>query len=169
MAARRMAERKTWAQSRSRLQQAASPSVGKRDSRFCDPCATASCRNGLVSCGSDGAGARQDALPGQHLAGCVPVLPLIPHHRDRRRQIFSTPSAPVKSLPCPSRRWSRRGPPLLPQTPWSLLVMPPWCHQSGGGRPLVEAGCHGMGFEGRGINHQDIRLCGVGWLCGIGR
>ena len=118
-----------------------------------------------------GRDARRDALPGQHLAGCVPVLPLIPHHRSSRWQVFSTPSAPVKSLHCPSRRWSRRRPPLLPQAPWSLLVMPPWCHQSGGGGgcPLVEAGCRGMGFEGRGINHQDIWLWGIRRLCGIGR
>ncbi len=54
--ARRMAEQKTWAQlGRSRLQDAASPSVGKRASRFCDPCDPTSCCNGLVSCGSDGA------------------------------------------------------------------------------------------------------------------
>ncbi len=48
-----------------------------------------------------GRDARRDALPGQHLADCVPVIPLIPNHRSSRRQVFSTPSAPVKSLHCP--------------------------------------------------------------------
>ena len=35
-----------------------------------------------------GRDARRDALLGQHLTDCVPVLPLIPHHRGRRRQVF---------------------------------------------------------------------------------
>ncbi len=48
------------------------------------------------------------------------------------------PSAPVKSLHRPSRRWSRRGPALLWQTPWSVLVMPPWCPKQAGIRsPLL--------------------------------
>ncbi len=34
-----------------------------------------------------GAATGRDALLGQHLTDFVPVLPLIPHHRDRRRQV----------------------------------------------------------------------------------
>ncbi len=82
-----------------------------------------------------GRDARRDALMDQHLTDFVAVIPLIPHHRGRRRQSLRTPSAPVKSLHCPSRRRSRREPPLLWQTPWSLLVMSPWYDQSGGGHP----------------------------------
>ena len=70
-------------------------------------------------------GARRDALLGQHLTDFVTTIPLIPHHRCRRRQSLRNTSAPVKSLHCPSRRWSHRGSPLLSQIPWSLLVMPP--------------------------------------------
>ena len=32
-----------------------------------------------------------------------------------------------------------RGPPLLSQTPWTLLVMPPLVPQSGGGTPRLHA------------------------------
>ena len=32
--------------------------------------------------------AKRDALLGQHLTGFVPVIPLIPRHRCRRRQVF---------------------------------------------------------------------------------
>ena len=35
-----------------------------------------------------GRDARRDALLGQHLTDFVPVIPLIPHHRCRRRQVF---------------------------------------------------------------------------------
>ncbi len=35
-----------------------------------------------------GRNARRDALLGQHLTDFVPVIPLIPHHRYRRRQVF---------------------------------------------------------------------------------
>ncbi len=37
-----------------------------------------------------GRDARRDALPDQHLMDFVPVLPLIPHHRGRRRQVFES-------------------------------------------------------------------------------
>ena len=65
---------------RSGFQDAASPSVGKRASRFCGACDTTSCCNGLVSCGSDGRNARRDALLGQHLTDFVPVIPCIAPH-----------------------------------------------------------------------------------------
>ncbi len=84
-----VAERKRWASGRSGLQWAASPSVGKKDSRLCDAYTTLSCCKGLVSCGSDGRDARRDDLLGQHLTDFVPIVPLIPHHRGRRRQVFA--------------------------------------------------------------------------------
>ena len=78
----------------------------------------------------------RDALLDQHLTDFVPVIPLIPHHRCRG---LHNTSAPVKSLHCPSRRWSRRGPPLLRQTPWSLLAIPPLAPpiRRGGTPPLL--------------------------------
>ncbi len=48
-----------------------------------------------------GRDARRDALLGQHLTDLVPVLPLIPHHRGRRRQVFAHPisTGEVTALP----------------------------------------------------------------------
>ncbi len=49
-----------------------------------------------------GRNVRRDALLGQHLTDCVPVLPLIPYHRCRRRQVFeqhiSTSEVPALPL-----------------------------------------------------------------------
>ena len=52
--------------------------------------------------------------------------------------------------------------------------MPPLGHQSGGVYPLVEAERRGVDFDVSGVKHQHLRLwgirrlCGVGWLWGIG-
>ena len=48
-----------------------------------------------------GQDARRDALPGQHLADFVAVIPLIPHHRSSRRQVFVYPisTSEVAALP----------------------------------------------------------------------
>ncbi len=48
-----------------------------------------------------GRDARRDALPDQHLTDCVPVLPLIPHHRGRRWQVLAHPirTGEVTALP----------------------------------------------------------------------
>ncbi len=117
------------------FQDAASPSSGKRASRFCDACDPASCGHGLASCGGGGVGARRNALLDQHLTDFVAVIPLIPHHRGSRRQVLAHPIRTSEVTALPLRRWSCRGPPLLSQTPWSLLVIPPWCHQPGGDHP----------------------------------
>ena len=45
---------------------------------------------------------------------------------------------------------------------------PPWCHQSDGDTPLVEAGRRGMGFDVSGVNHQHLWLWGIGRLWGVG-
>ncbi len=82
-----------------------------------------------------GRDARGDILLDQHLTDFVPVIPLTPHHRGRRWQSLRNTSAPVKSLQCPSRRWSRRGPPLLSQTIRSLLLMPPLATTNPAGAP----------------------------------
>ena len=109
-----------------------------------------------------GRDARRDALLGQHLTDFVTV-PLSPITVAAGGKSLSNTSAPVKSLHCPSRRWSRRGPPLLSQTPWSLLVMPPWyASQAGAPLPFVEAARRGMGFDVSGVNHQDIWLRHIG-------
>ncbi len=95
-----------------------------------------------------GRDARRDALPDQHLTDFVPVIPLIPNHHGSRRQSLSNTSAPAKPLHCPSRRWSRRGPPLLWQTPWSLLGHTPLgATNQAGAPPFIEAGRRGIGFE----------------------
>ena len=136
---------------RSGLQGAARPSVGKRASRLCDPCDPASCCNALVSCGSDGGDVRRDALLGQHLTDFVPVLPLIPHHRGRRRQVFAHPIRTGEVTALPLLRWSRRGSPLVSQTPSSLVVMPPLGPTSQAGLPpFVEAGRRGGASSGSG-------------------
>ena len=36
-----------------------------------------------------GRNVRRDALLGQHLTDFVPIIPLIPHHRCHRRQVFA--------------------------------------------------------------------------------
>ena len=48
-----------------------------------------------------GRDARRDALLGQHLTDFVPVIPLIPHHRGCRRQVFEHPisTGEVTALP----------------------------------------------------------------------
>ncbi len=72
---------------RSVLQPAASPSIGKRASRFCDTCDPASCGHGLASCGSDGAGCKAGCPAGSIL--CILSLSNpCPHHPGSRRQVL---------------------------------------------------------------------------------
>ncbi len=63
-----------------------------------------------------GRDAKRDVLLGQHLTDFAPVLPLIPHHRGRRRQVFEHPisTGEVTALPLTQV-----------ESQWSLLVMPP--------------------------------------------
>ena len=61
-------------------------------------------------------------------------IPLIPNHRCLRRQSLSTPSASVKSLHCPSLRWSR-GDHLCCHRPHGACWSYPPPNQSGGGAP----------------------------------
>ena len=150
---------------RSGLQGAASSSVGKKDSRFCDACDPASCCNALVSCGSDGVGC--PAGPASYgFCPCHTFNPPLPW--PQAAGPLRTTSAPVKSLHCPSAG-GVAGDHLCCYRPhgacWSC---PPWCHQSGGGHPLVEAGRRGMGFDVSGVNHQHLWLWGIRRLCGIG-
>ncbi len=160
---------------RSGLQWAARPSVGKRASRLCGPCDPPLAVMHWFLAAATGRDTRQEALLVQHLTDFVPVLPLIPHHRCHRRQVLAHPIS-TSALHCPSRRRSRRGPPLLWQTPRSLLVTPPLAPPIRRGHPpfVDEAGRCGMGFDVSGINHQGLwlwgirRLWGVGWLWGVG-
>ncbi len=48
-----------------------------------------------------GRDARRDALPGQHLAGSVPLIPLTPNHRTSRWQVLEHPiiTSEVTALP----------------------------------------------------------------------
>ncbi len=68
-----------------------------------------------------GRDARRDARLDKHLTDFVPIT-VAAGGRSLR-----TPSALVKSLHCPSLRWSRRRPPLLPQTPLELAGHAPLC------------------------------------------
>ena len=74
---------------RSGLQWAASPSVGKKDSRFCDACDIISCCNALVSCGSDGAGCKAGCPAGSASYGLCPCHPLDSPSPCRRRQVLA--------------------------------------------------------------------------------
>ena len=99
-----------------------------------------------------GRNAKRDALLGQHLTDFVSILPLIPHHRGRRWQVFEHHIGTGEVTALPLRRWSRRGPPLLSQTPWSLLVTSPLVLPiRRGAPPLVEAARRGMGFDVSGV------------------
>ncbi len=73
-----------------------------------------------------GQDARQDALLGQHLTDFVAIMPFIPDHRERRRQVFAhhIGTAEVTALPL-TQVESQGTTSLLSQTPWSLLAMPP--------------------------------------------
>ncbi len=123
---------------RSGLQPAASPSVRKRDSRFCDACDPASCCNGLVSCGNDGAGCKAGCPAGPASYGFCCCHTLDPRSPLLQAAVLehpiSTSEVEVTAL-APSRRWSC-GDHLCCHRPhgacWSS---PPWCHQSGGGHP----------------------------------
>ena len=68
--------------------------------------------------------AAPDPLLRHHLTDCVPVIPLIPNHRCRRRPILPHPSSAraISALPLPQVQPSGT---TFAQTPWSLLVMPP--------------------------------------------
>ena len=81
--------------------------------------------------------ARRDALLGQHLTDFVPVILLIPDHRGRRWQVFEHHISTGEVTALPLTQVESQEATLLPQTPWSLLVMPPWYDQSGGGAPLL--------------------------------
>ncbi len=77
--------------------------------------------------------ARRAALLDQHLTDFVPVIPLIPHHRGRRRQSLRNTSAPVKSLHYLLMQVEPQG---TSQTPLSLLVMSPLVPPTRRGHPL---------------------------------
>ena len=105
-----------------------------------------------------GRDARRDALLGQHLTDFVAVLPLIPHHRCRRRQVLVQPISTGEVTALPLTQVEPQGTTFAVTDPMELAGhAPPWCHQSGGGSaPLVEAGRRGMGFDVSGVNHQHI-------------
>ena len=148
---------------RSGFQDAASPSAGKRASRFCGACDTTSCCNGLVSCGSDGRNAKRDALLGQHLTDFVPVIPLIPHHRGRRRQVIEHHISTGEVTALPLTQVESQGTTFAVTDPMELAGHAPLgATNQAGGHPLVGAGRRGMGFDVSGVNHQDLWLCGIG-------
>ena len=112
-----------------------------------------------------GRDARRDALLGQHLVDFVPVISLIPNHRSSR-WLLEHPTSASEVTALPSRRWSRRGPPLLWQTPWSLLVMPPLLRLDAVGWALMSvasiistsgSGASGGSAESDADNSEKIR------------
>ncbi len=149
---------------RSGLQDAASPSVGKRDSRFCDPCDPASCCNARVSCGSDEAG----CPAGSASCGFCPCHTPIPHHRGRRRQALAHHTSTGKVTALPLTQVEPQGTTFAVADPMELAGQAPLGPTNqAGAPPLVEAGHRGMDFDVSGVNHQHLWLCGVGWLWGI--
>ncbi len=117
-----------------------------------------------------GRNARPDALLGQHLTDFVPVIPLIPHHHDRRRQVFEHHIGTGEATALPLRRWSRRGTTFAVTDLMELAGHAPLgaTNQAGGHPPFVEAGRRGTGFETSGVNHQHLWLWGIRRLCGVG-
>ena len=164
-----MAERKVQAQRSWRVPWDATPSVGKRESRLCDPFSTASCCNGLAAYGG-GVGCTTRSLAPTASYGLWPCHPLDP--QSPRSQAVN-PSAPHQRqgshcVALPSGAAVGDG--LCWRRPhgacWSCH---PWRHPSGGDQtPLVAAGWGGMGFESGGVKHHHLWLCAIGWLWGIG-
>ncbi len=122
-----------------------------------------------------GRDARRDALLDQHPMDFVAVIPLIPHHRGRRRQVLAHPisTSEVTALPLTQAEPQRTA--FAVADPYGACwSCPLGTTNQAGDTPLVEAGRRGMGFDVSGVNHQHLwlcsirRLCGVGWLWGIG-
>ncbi len=72
-----------------------------------------------------GRDARRDALLGQQLTDFVPLIPLIPHHRGRRRQPLEHPISTSEVTALPLTQVEPQGTTFAVADPWSLLVMPP--------------------------------------------
>ncbi len=85
-----------------------------------------------------GQDARRDALPGQHLADFVAVIPLIPHHRSSRRQVFVYPISTSEVTVFPFSQVQPQRTTFPVANPMSLLVMPPLVRPIRGGQtPLL--------------------------------
>ena len=115
--------------------------------------------NDMDDAAATGRNARRDALLGQHFTDFVPVISLIPHHRCHRRQVFAQHISTGEATALPLTQVESQGTDcatggsavriaphaggvagdhlLLSQTPWSLLVMPPWCHQFSSKTPTL--------------------------------
>ncbi len=86
-----------------------------------------------VATGQD---AKRDALLGQHLADCVPVIPLTPNHRSRRRQVLEQPISTSEITALPLTQVEPSGTTFAVADPIELAgYAPPWCNRSGGGYP----------------------------------
>ncbi len=101
--------------------------------------------------------AKRYALLGQHLADCVPVIPLTPNHRGRRRQVLEHPISTSEITALPLTQVEPSGTTFAVADPMELAGYAPLgATDQAGGTPLVEAGHRGMGFEISGINHQHL-------------
>ncbi len=119
---------------RSGLQWAASSSVGKKDSRFCDPCDTTSCCSGVVSCGSDGAG----CPAGTASYGFCSCHTLDPHHRCRRRQVLEHHISTGEVSALPLTQVEAQGTTLAVTDPMELAGHAPLgATNQAGGTPLL--------------------------------
>ena len=100
-----------------------------------------------------GRDARRDALLGQHLTDFVPVIPLIPHHRGRRRQVFEHHIGTGEVTALPLTQVEPQGTTFAVADPMELAghapLVPPIRR---GAPPFVEAGRRGMGFDVSGVN-----------------
>lgn len=107
--------------------------------------------------------ARRDALLGQHPTNFVPIIPLIPHHRGPRRQVFAHHTSTGEVTALPLTQVESQGTTFTVTDPMELADHAPLgTTQSGGGHTsLVEAGRRGMGFDVSGVNHQHLWLWGI--------
>ena len=147
----------------------ASPSAGKRASRFYDACGTASCGHGLAACGSDGTGCKTWCPAGPASCGFCPCHTLDPQSPRQQAEVLEHPIRTSEVTPLPFTQVQPQRRTFAVAGPMSLLVMPPLVRSiRRDSAPLVEAGCRGMGLEIGGLNHQHLWLRGIAQLCGIG-
>ncbi len=115
----------------------------------------------------------RDALLGQHPTDFAATLPLIPDHCCHRRQVFAQHISTGEVTALPLTQVESQVTTFTVTDPMELAghALLGTTNQAG---PLIEAGRRGIGFDVSGVNHQDRwlwgirRLCGVGWLWGIG-
>ena len=93
-----------------------------------------------------GRDAKRDVLLGQHLTDFAPVLPLIPHHRGRRRQVFEHHIGTGEVTALPLTQVESQGTTFAVTDPMELAGHAPLgaTNQAGGTPPLLRL--HAVGW-----------------------